>query len=243
MLKSLKADLHIHTCLSPCGDLKMSPANIAEKANIQNIDILGICDHNSAENVPAVMQAASRYKITVLPGLEVTSQEEIHILALFDELLFALKMQEVIYNNLPGENDEDAFGIQVVVNEAGEVLDFNKRLLIGASTLSVNEVVETIHNLNGLAIAAHIDRESFSLISQLGFIPPDLDLDALEISWRMDTQEAMERFRPDVSITRSSDAHFPEEIGRATTTFLIEQATTKEIKKALFGQEGRKLIH
>ncbi len=243
MLKSLKADLHIHTCLSPCGDLKMSPANIAEKANLQNINILGICDHNSAENVPAVMQAASRYKITVLPGLEVTSQEEIHILALFDELLFALKLQEMIYNNLPGDNDEDAFGIQVVVNEAGEVLDFNKRLLIGASTLSVNEVVELIHSLNGLAIAAHIDRESFSLISQLGFIPPDLDLDAVEISWRMDTQEAMERFHPDVSITRSSDAHFPEEIGRATTTFLIEQATTKEIKKALFGQEGRKLIH
>jgi len=221
----------------------MSPANIAEKANLQNINILGICDHNSAENVPAVMQAASRYKITVLPGLEVTSQEEIHILALFDELLFALKLQEMIYNNLPGDNDEDAFGIQVVVNEAGEVLDFNKRLLIGASTLSVNEVVELIHSLNGLAIAAHIDRESFSLISQLGFIPPDLDLDAVEISWRMDTQEAMERFHPDVSITRSSDAHFPEEIGRATTTFLIEQATTKEIKKALFGQEGRKLIH
>jgi len=243
MLKSLKADLHIHTCLSPCGDLKMSPANIAEKANLQNIDILGICDHNSAENVPAVMKAASRYKITVLPGLEVTSQEEIHILALFDDLLFALELQEVVYNNLPGENDEDTFGIQVVVNESGEVLDFNKRLLIGASTLSINEVVEIIHNLNGLAIASHIDRESFSLISQLGFIPPDLDLDAVEISWRMDTQEAMEKFHPDVAITKSSDAHFPDEIGRATTTFLIEQATTNEIKKALFEQDGRKLIH
>ena len=243
MLRPLKADLHIHTCLSPCGDLKMSPANIAEKASLQNIDILGICDHNSAENIPAVMKAAGQYKITVLPGIEVTSQEEIHILALFDEVPSALELQKIIYKNLPGENDEEAFGIQVVVNELGEVLDFNQRLLIGASTLSISEVVDLIHTLDGLAIASHIDRESFSLISQLGFIPPDLDLDAVEISWRMDIHKALEKFKPNVAITKSSDAHFPEEIGRATTTFLIEKATAKEIKKALFAQAGRKIIH
>lgn len=243
MLKPLKADLHIHTCLSPCGDLKMSPANIAEKASLQNIDILGICDHNSAENIPAVIKAADQYKITVLPGIEVTSQEEIHILALFDDVPSALELQEIIYKNLPGENDEEAFGIQVVVNEIGEVLDFNQRLLIGASTLSINDVVEIIHTLNGLAIASHIDRESFSLISQLGFIPPDLDLDAVEISWRMDIQEAVEKFKPEVAVIKSSDAHFPEEIGRTTTTFLIETASAKEIKKALFTQSGRKIIH
>lgn len=243
MLKSLKADLHIHTCLSPCGDLKMSPANIAEQANLQKIDILGICDHNSAENVPALMEAADKYKITVLPGLEVTSQEEIHILALFDDLPSALKLQEIVYENLPGENDEDTFGLQVVVNESGEVLNFNKRLLIGASSLSINKVVNFIHSFNGLAIASHIDRQSFSLISQLGFIPPDLDLDAVEISWQMDTQEAVEKFHPAVAITKSSDAHYPEEIGRATTTFLIEEGTTKEIKKALSEQDGRKIIN
>jgi len=243
MLKPLKADLHIHTCLSPCGDLKMSPANIAEKANLHNIDILGICDHNSAENIPAVIKAAGQYQITVLPGIEVTSQEEIHILALFDDFSPALMLQDIIYKNLPGENDEEAFGIQVVVNESGEVLDFNQRLLIGASTLSINEVIDIIHSLNGLAIASHIDRESFSLISQLGFIPPDLDLDAVEISWRMNIEDAMEKFKPDVAIIKSSDAHSPEEIGRTTTTFLIEQATAKEIKKALFAQAGRKVIH
>jgi predicted metal-dependent phosphoesterase TrpH len=117
MLRTMKADLHIHTCLSPCGELEMSPKGIAEQAKIKEIDILGICDHNSSENVPALIKAAQKYEIVVLPGMEVTSQEEVHILALFDELESALELQEIIYAHLHGENDEKAFGMQVVVNE------------------------------------------------------------------------------------------------------------------------------
>lgn len=243
MLRTFKADLHIHTCLSPCGDLNMSPTAIAEQAKIKEIDIIGICDHNSAENVPAVMKAAQRFKIGVLPGIEVTSNEEIHILALFDDLEAALKLQEIIYNNLPGENDEKAFGMQVVVNHDGEVLRFNKKLLIGASILSVENVVENIHSLQGLAIAAHIDREAFSLISQLGFIPDSLDLDALEVSSYLSIEEASKRYNPAYPLTTSSDAHFLEDIGKSVTSFHMEEATTKEIKKALLNKEGRKIVN
>jgi PHP family Zn ribbon phosphoesterase len=243
MLKTFKADLHVHTCLSPCADLEMSPMAIAEQAKIKEIDILGICDHNSAENVPALIQAGKKHKIRVLPGMEVTSQEEVHILALFDRFKSALKLQEIIYAHLPGENDQDAFGMQVVVNENGEVLRFNKKLLIGASTLTVEEVVQAIHSLDGLAVASHIDREGFSITGQLGFIPDNLELDALEISPNMTYSEAHKKFQPLLPLMCSSDAHNLEEIGKGSTSFHIKGGTTKEIKKALFNEEGRKLIH
>jgi predicted metal-dependent phosphoesterase TrpH len=243
MLKAMKADLHIHTCLSPCTELDMSPQAIAEQAKKMEIDILGICDHNSAENVPALIKAAAAHQISVLPGLEVTSQEEVHILALFDDLEAALKLQEIVYARLPGENDEDAFGMQVVVNAEGEVLSFNNKLLIGASTLTVEEVVTNIHTLEGLAIAAHIDREGFSLIGQLGFIPDHLDLDAVEISSHTTFTEALHRFKPRLPLTCASDAHYLSDIGKGFTTFYIYEGTVKEIKKALREEDGRKIIH
>jgi len=221
----------------------MSPQAIARQAKHREIDILGICDHNSAENVPALMQAADQYSIRVLPGMEVTSQEEVHILALFDDLEPALALQEIVYTHLPGENDEEAFGMQVVVNAGGEVLHFNPKLLIGASTLSIEEVVTHIKALDGLAIASHIDREGFSLIGQLGFVPDHLEIDALEISPRTTLEEARERFQPRLPLTCASDAHYLDDIGTGYTTFYIEDRTTREIKKALRGEDGRRISH
>ncbi len=243
MLRSYKADLHIHTCLSPCTDLDMSPQAIARQAKLREIDILGICDHNSAENVPALIQAAAPYAIRVLPGMEVTSQEEVHVLALFDELEPALELQEIVYAHLPGENDENAFGMQVVVNAEGEVLHFNQKLLIGASTLTIEEVTGHIRARSGLAIASHIDREGFSLLGQLGFIPDHLTLDALEISPRITFSKAEEKFRPRLPLICSSDAHYVQDIGSGCTTFYLAEGTAREIRMALQNQEGRKLIH
>jgi predicted metal-dependent phosphoesterase TrpH len=243
MLKIFKADLHIHTCLSPCADLKMSPTTIAMKARESSIDILGICDHNSAENVPAVIEAAAEYEIRVLPGIEVTSLEEIHILALFDNVSSALHLQELIYKNLPGENDEEAFGMQVVVNKNDEVLHFNKKLLIGASTFTIDKVIHLIHDFNGIAIAAHIDRESFSLLGQLGFLPDNLELDALEISRRMSFEKAASQYDFPLPIIQSSDAHFPDDIGKGYTQFYMKEGTAKEIKMAFLNRKGRKILH
>jgi predicted metal-dependent phosphoesterase TrpH len=243
MLKIFKSDLHIHTCLSPCSDLEMSPRGIAEQAQKMNLDILGICDHNSAENVSAVMRAAERFKIRVLPGLEVTSQEEVHLLALFDKIEPALELQRIVYDHLPGENDESAFGMQVVVNHQGEVLGFNKKLLIGASALTLEEVVDRIHSLDGIVIASHIDREVFSLTGQLGFIPKDLKLDAIEISPLISREAALKKFNPRQPLTSSSDAHFLKDIGQSYTSFLLEEGTLDEIKKALLNKDGRGIVH
>lgn len=214
-------------------------------AMAKKIDIIGVCDHNSAENAAAAIKAAKDEKLTVLPGIEVTSKEEAHILALFGNEEDALKLQAIIYDNLDGENDEDVFGPQVVVDEAEEVLGFNKKLLIGATGLSIKRIVNSIHLLNGLAIASHIDRESFSIIGQLGFIPDDLGLDGLEISHRITYLEAQNQFSryADYPFVCSSDAHFLEDIGSGTTTLLLEKATFEEIGKALRAKEGRKILH
>lgn len=243
MLRAYRADLHVHTCLSPCADLEMSPRGIIRTAREREIHILGICDHNSAENVPALRDAAKPYPISVLAGLEVTSREEVHVLALFDSLASALALQETIYAHLPGENDEEAFGIQAVVNEEAEILRFNGRLLIGATTLSLDQVVTLIHSRGGLAVAAHVDREVFSIIGQLGFIPGNLPLDALEVSPAMSLETAREKYGPRFPLTTASDAHRLDEIGRAMTSFWLADGTVAEIKKAMNQEDGRKIVH
>jgi PHP family Zn ribbon phosphoesterase len=242
MLRPFKADLHIHTCLSPCTELNMSPRGILSSAKKKGIDILGICDHNSSENSPAVMKAAKPMNIGVFPGMEVTSQEEVHVLALFDAIEDAQKLQEHVYNNLPGENDEEAFGMQVIVNEKEEVLGFNDKLLIGATTIPLEKVIQLIHSLGGITIASHIDREAFSIIGQLGFVPEDLELDALEISPKVSYEDAKRAYPYNYPITCSSDAHDPDDIGKTFTSFLLEDKTVAEIKKALKNEDGRRII-
>jgi len=243
MLKPFKADLHIHTCLSPCTELDMSPKRILTSAQEKKVDILAICDHNSTENSKAVIHAAKGTEIKIIPGMEVTSQEEVHILALFDDIEKALKLQDYVYQHLPGKNDEDVFGMQVIVNENEEVLGFCDKLLIGATTIPLENIIRTIHSFDGISIASHIDRQAFSIISQLGFIPENLELDAVEISTHLTIEEAEKTFQTRYPFTRSSDAHYPEDIGKGFTTFLLEESTMGEIKKALKSEDGRKIIH
>jgi PHP family Zn ribbon phosphoesterase len=132
--------------------------------------------------------------------------------------------------------------MQIIVNEKEEVLGSNTKLLIGATTIPLEKIIQTIHSFNGIAIASHIDRESFSIIAQLGFIPDNLELDALEISPAITREEAKKRFSANYPITCSSDAHYPNDIGKAFTSFLLEDGTFTEVKKALKNEDGRKLI-
>lgn len=221
----------------------MSPAAIVKEAVKKNIHLIAICDHNSSENSEALIKASRGEALTVLPGLEVTSKEEVHVCALFDHVDDALALQALIYDNLEGENDDKVFGMQVVVNAEGDVLDFNRKLLIGATSLSIEQIVDAIHSSNGLAIASHIDREGFGIIGQLGFIPPQLEFDALEISPRMKLEEARVRFSEyeKYPFLCSSDAHYLEDIGKGITTFLLEEASLKELRMALRGEGDRRI--
>ena len=245
MIKTFSADLHIHTCLSPCADLDMTPIKIVKRAVEQRLSMIAITDHNSLENTQAVIRAARGTGLTVIAGVEITSVEEAHILGLFEDEGSVDSMQTLLDDKiLPGENDEDLFGLQVVANEKDEVERINNRLLIGATQLSLDQIVAEIHKRQGLAIAAHIDRMSFSIPSQLGFIPPDLLLDGLEISKHTPISEAREEI-PECKrfpVITSSDAHFLEEIGQCRTYFEAERAGFKELRSALSGLESLRLI-
>lgn len=242
MLKEFKVDLHIHTCLSPCADLTMLPTAIVKQAKNQNLDIIGICDHNSAENAAAVKKAGEREGLQVLEGIEITSCEEAHIMGFFSDNSCLQKIQKTIYENLSGKNDENAFGEQIVVDEYDSAIDSIDRLLIGATGLSVNEIVKLIHSLGGLAIASHIDRETFSIISQLGFIPERLKLDALELSPNYKICKTESYKHMGYPLVTFSDAHFLSDIGKTFTTFIMNTASFSELRMALNGVEARKII-
>jgi PHP family Zn ribbon phosphoesterase len=244
MAKIIRADLHVHTCLSPCGDLQMSPQKIVAKALYHNIDVIAISDHNTAENIPAVLRAAHGTPLIVLPGMEVCTREEVHVVALFDNVESAFELQKHVYDRLEGENIEKTFGMQVVANENDEVVGFNSKLLIGAADISIEKVINIIHSLSGLAIASHIDRQSYSVISQLGFVPITAIFDGLEISSNLSVAEARRRFPEysDYTFVQNSDAHFLKDFGSVFSKFIIEETSFAEIVKAFRNEEGRKII-
>lgn len=243
-MRSFKADLHIHSCLSPCGELEMSPRAIVEKSLERGLDLIAVSDHNSAENVGAVIRAGRQRGLAVLAGLEVSSKEEVHSLALFDTEEQALRLQELIYRHMRGTNRPELFGDQVVANEFDEVEGFNDRLLIGAVQLDLKDIVRAVHRFGGLSIASHVDRPSFSILSQLGFFPDDVDLDGVEISRNTSPERArseipgLERF----ALVSFSDAHFPEDIGKPCTCFVMETPSVEEIRLALTEEAGRKVV-
>lgn len=238
-MRVFRSDLHIHTCLSPCAAAEMTPRNIVKEAKYNGLDMIGICDHNSCENIPYVMKSAELEGIRVTGGIEVTTVEEVHVLAYLgnEENLFAL--QSVIYENLPGSNDPNYFGDQYLVNENDEIIASNQHLLIGATNLSIERLVKLIHELNGLAVAAHIDREGFGILGQLGFIPRGLVLDGFEVSSTGKIDSLRNFYAP---IITSSDAHRLVDIGRNYTDFYLTEVNLEEINKAFCGIEGRRII-
>jgi len=242
MLKPCFADLHVHTVLSPCGEVEMIPPLIIQQARKVGLDIIAITDHNSAENVATVMDAAEGSGITVIPGMEVQTQEEVHIICLFDTLQQVHHWQEIVYAHLPDQkNPDDIFGPQFVVDATGAYIRHNERLLLTSTSLSVEQVVEEVKREGGICIAAHVDRPSYSLLSVLGFIPPGLDLAAVEISARTTPEEACRRFPQLINypVVVSGDAHRLNEI-IARTIFVIEEPSITELSLALGKRRGRK---
>ncbi|MFA5321591.1 MAG: PHP domain-containing protein [Smithella sp.] len=241
MLKIFNCDLHVHSCLSPCAELDMHPMALVKRAIEAKLDMVAICDHNSSANVPYIIKAAQASTLKILPGMEITTSEEVHLLAIFDSLSNLTCMQNIIDRHLLGENDEDRFGIQAIVNEIGEVEGINNQLLIGATDLSLNELISYIHQFDGLAIAAHIDRESFSVLSQLGFIDDNADFDALEITPRTGFKQARIKYQElcNYPFIVSSDSHFIKDIGSAITRMFLQEPSFAELKLALKRQNGR----
>ncbi|MHB1414918.1 MAG: PHP domain-containing protein [Chloroflexota bacterium] len=243
-MRPFPADLHVHSVLSPCADDLMLPQAVVATAQQRGLAIIGIVDHNSAENAAAFVAAAQGTGLTVIPGLEVTSREEVHVLTLFASADEALEWQEHIYRHLPPlANDERAFGTQIVVDADDEMKVINERLLITATDLALTDIVDLVAARGGLAIPAHVDRTAFGLFGQLGFLPPDLKAPAFEVS-RFADPSASALAYPSLAgkrLLQSSDAHFLAEIGVVQTVFWLEEASFAEVRLACLGLGGRGL--
>ena len=233
----MKADLHIHTVLSPCGDLEMTPAAIVRSAHAAGVGIVGITDHNSTRQCAECRRIGEREGVFVMCGAEITTKEEAHVLAFVDGDENVAQLQAFLDENLTKiPNRPDFFGYQLVVNEQEEVLYEEETLLISAIGKTVEQVEAFVHGLGGIFIPAHIDKPKDSLTSQLGFVPPHLNADAFELSPRCDREAflAMHPYLKGKHFTRSSDAHYPEDLWRATIELDIEgEPTFEKVKRAL----------
>ena len=219
----IHADVHLHTCLSPCAEVTQSPKRIVDRAYEIGLNMIFITDHNSIANVKSAMKAAEKYGgLIVYPGMEITTREEAHILSLFEKTEDAEILQEKINLHLPDAFYEKEKNEQIIANENDEVEGYYGKSLFSAVDLSINEIIRMIHENNGIAVAAHIDRPSFSVLSQLGFIPEDCSFDALEISPNMTIEEAVNIYGEYLSrykFIKGSDSHSLELIGTAYTEF------------------------
>jgi PHP family Zn ribbon phosphoesterase len=244
-MRFLRADLHIHTVLSPCGDLEMSPGNIVSEADLKGLDIIGITDHNTTRHCDLIKRMAAEKKIFVMQGAEVTTKEEVHCLAFFENTDALKKFQVFLDMNLPDIiNDPEKFGYQLQVDEDENVVYEEKKLLINAISKSIEETEAFIHGLNGLFIPAHINRSKNSIYSQLGFLPENFKADALEVS-KASSPGKFAKEHPEINVfplLRSSDAHYIGDIGTSFTTFYINEPSFTEIRMALKGEYGRKII-
>lgn len=238
-MKKYRADLHIHTVLSPCGDLEMSPVNIVQKAKERSLNILGISDHNSTLHAPLIKKLAAKEGILVLMGAEVTTKEEVHCLCFFEDEeklnVFQLYLNEHMSSI---QNDPDKFGHQVVVNEEEEIVKEIDCLLISAINQSIEQVEQKVHELKGLFIPAHINKSVNSLLAQLGFLPLDLKVDALEISQHITKEEFLKKnkYLSKYNFITSSDAHYIDNIGEVCTEFYLNELSFEEVRKALKGE-------
>lgn len=205
------ADFHLHSCLSPCGDLEMSPANIARVLSRLKIDVAALTDHNSAENVATFEKVCRENSVLPLFGVEAQPQEEIHVLCLFSRPEEALELGHFLYEKMPDiMNVPEKTGDQVYVNENDEILGEVDKYLITSACISLEELTQKARGLNGLVIPAHVDRPAFSMYSQFGCIVPG-DWDALELVRLPKSPDFDTLGYP---LITSSDAHYPEHIGR-----------------------------
>lgn len=221
-----KVDLHIHSCLSPCGSLESSPREIARRAKEEGLALVGLADHNTARNCPAFAQACRRAEIEPTFGIEITSSEEVHVLAIFEDLRAALDLGELVYDRLADvPNRPKLFGDQPVVDDDENIVELIEKSLIGAVSLSLEDLYREIHGRNGLCIPAHVDRSAMSVYSQLGFLP-DLPFDAVEA-----TTSDLPLSVLGHTVICNSDAHYVEDIGRQF--FTMSGADYDSLRKAL----------
>jgi 3',5'-nucleoside bisphosphate phosphatase len=243
-LKTYRADLHVHTVLSPCAAIEMIPPLIVQEVLSQGIHLIAITDHNATANIISVQKAAAGTDLIVLPGMEVQTREEVHSLCIFDTIEQAEAWQEMVDANLPNiENNPDFFGEQFIVDETGDFIRREDRLLLNSINLSIDEAAQKVTELGGLFIPAHVNRKAFGLIANLGLVPENKNIKALEISRHIKTAAAYAEY-PQIKgypLIQNGDVHFIHEF-LGSSYYSLETPNLIEITHAILHENGRSLI-
>lgn len=225
-------DFHMHSCLSPCGDNDMTPQNIVNMSKIMGYDVIALTDHNTSRNCPAVMKAGENAGLLVIPGMELCTSEEVHVVCLFPTLEKALQFSDYVYETLPPvKNKPSIFGDQLICDENDEIIGTEERLLITASGISCMKVVETVRNFGGICYPAHVDRSSFSILSNLGTIDESFGFTCAEIYDTMKEAElkAQYPYLNSLKIISDSDAHYLEKMRIPESYIELPELTIDEI--------------
>jgi len=228
-------DLHLHTALSPCALEEMTPNNLVNMSLISGLDVIAVTDHNSCENVAAVMKVAEGTGLIVIPGLEVETMEEIHVVCLFETIEQANQLQDDVYRHLPPRrNNAKIFGEQLLLDESDEEVGRVDRLLSFATGISIDQLVDKVRSIGGVCIPAHVDRPSYSIISNLGMLPEHLSLPVLEISRFSNPLDYQESY-PSHMLIQSSDAHELGFVGICEKKLVVAEKSIKGVLEVLRG--------
>lgn len=227
---SAYCDLHLHSCLSPCGDQEMTPWNLVGMARIKGLDVIALTDHNTALNTPDAMAAGAEYGVQVIPGMEITSREDVHILGYFASLEAALAAGESVYAHLPDvKNQPLLFGEQIIMRDGDTPSGTLDKLLINATDLSVDEVCGLIRSFGGVAVPAHINRGSNGMIGALGLMPFLPEYPVVEVYSGVPCPDYAVKGR---FVLHSSDAHRLEDIQERVFS-LDAQPTAQDVLRLL----------
>lgn len=233
---SLNYDLHIHSCLSPCGDADMTPGNIVGMAYIKGLDVIAVTDHNSCRNCPAVMKQAEQMGILAIPGMEINTAEEVHALCLFPTLERAMEFDAYVYERLMKlPNREDIFGKQQIYDETDTCVGTEPNLLIHAVQISFDRLWEIVRSLEGVMVPAHIEKDSNSLIANLGMIPPDSQFPTVEVK-QMGRLSGLLQEHPYLQrckVIHNSDAHYLPDIQEAEWKLSVRERSIRGVLEAL----------
>ncbi|MBR6022802.1 MAG: PHP domain-containing protein [Kiritimatiellae bacterium] len=239
-MREIACDWHIHSCLSPCASLDMDPADIARAAAERGLGSIAVTDHNSARNAPAFAAACARHGLRGLYGMEITSAEEIHCLALFDDPAAAMAAGAEIEARLPRfKNIPEELGDQPVVDEEGNILDFVDNYLGSATDLPFSRLPGWVAERGGLFIPAHVDRPAFSVLSALGCLPEEAG-PILECT-RFGRAAIAERYGAGRVLVTHSDAHQLDQVGTARNVVTLPEGAEWKIealREALLAGRG-----
>lgn len=235
-MKKISYDFHLHSCLSPCGSDDMTPANIAGMAAVIGLEAIALTDHNTCRNCDAVIKAAESYGITVIPGMELCTSEEVHVLCFFPGLEQAMDFDRFVYEKLPPViNDPYLFGNQILYDDMDKPCGTLDKLLISAAYLSFSELPDILRPYEGIMVPAHIDKKSNSLISNLGFIPPDSTFRVAEFHDMSQCSQFQDHY-PYLKQCRfltSSDAHYLNDINEPVHYIEAKENTLSSVFQAL----------